>query len=70
MIYIIVQTVLTKQENNGTTINNFWENVVRKVEAKDRETAIGKFVIQTNDIKAKEKLGIECIELSIMKKLN
>ena len=70
MVYIIVQTILTKQESYGTTINNFWENIIRKVEAKDQETAIGKFVVQTNDIKAKEKLGIECIELSIMKKLN
>lgn len=70
MVYIIVQTILTKQEIYGTTINNFWENIIRKVEAKDQDTAIGKFVVQTNDIKAEEKLGIECIELSIMKKLN
>jgi len=32
MTYIIVQTVLKKQENKGNTVNNFWENIVTKVD--------------------------------------
>ena len=42
MTYIIVQTVLKKQENKENTVNNLWENIVRRVEEKDRETEIDK----------------------------
>ena len=63
MKFIIVQTILTRQEQNGATINNYWNNIIRQVDAKDKESAIGKFVVQTADIKAKEKLNIECIKL-------
>jgi hypothetical protein len=63
MKFIIVQTILARQEQNGATINNYWENIIRQVDAKDKESAIGKFVIQTADIKAEERLNIECIKL-------
>lgn len=37
--------------------------VVRKVSANTREEAIGKFVINTADIKAVQKLELQCDEL-------
>ena len=70
MKYIIVQIILKKQDQNGSTINNYWENIIREVTAKDEESAIGKFVIQTAHITAKEKLGIECILLDDLKSIS
>jgi hypothetical protein len=63
MEFIIAQTILERQEQEGNTINNHWGNIIRKVNAKDKESAIGKFIMQTANIKAKEKLQLECIEL-------
>jgi hypothetical protein len=44
-------------------------NIVRKVEAETMEQAIGKFVVQTAGIKAKQKLNIECYEIDDLKGL-
>ena len=70
MKFIVVQTILIKREQKGNIVNNYWDNIIRQVDAKDRETAIGKFVIQTANIEAKEKLQIECIQLSHLTALN
>ena len=67
--FIIIQTILTKQEIEGITVNNHWENIVRQVQADSSEVAIGKFVIQTADIVAKEKLKLECYLLDTLKEL-
>ena len=45
-------------------------NVVRKVEAETKELAIGKFVVATQDIKANQKLNIECYDITEMKSLS
>ena len=42
-------------------------NVVRKIEAETKEIAIGKFVLATQDIKANNKLNIECYDLTELK---
>lgn len=65
--YIITQQVLTSREygEHGVTLN--WTIVTRKVEAVDSDSAVGKFVSQTKDIKSVEKLNLECIELCSLK---
>lgn len=53
----------------GNNHNITMGNIVRKVKAKTKETAIGKFVIATKDIKVKQKLNIECYDLTELKSI-
>ena len=69
-VFILVQTLLIRREMVGNRQDNYWENVVRKVTAESNESAIGKFVLQTSNIEAIERMGIECILLDIMKSLS
>jgi len=62
--YIVYQMQIDSEERNGTNNNILMSTLVRKVEASSKEEAIGKFVLMSNDIKAKQKLNIECIKLS------
>ena len=57
--YIIVQTIITKEEVVGLTKTTNVENVIRQVYANSEEEAIGKFVIGTQDIKAIKRLDIK-----------
>jgi len=62
--YIVYQMQIDSEERNGINNNILMSTLVRKVEAKSKEEAIGKFALMSNDIKAKQKLNIECIKLS------
>ena len=44
--------------------NILMSNIVRKVEAETKELAIGKFVVATQEIKANQKLNIECYDIN------
>jgi hypothetical protein len=69
MRFILVQEILEKQEVKGATMHNFWNTIVRSVEAENKEVAIGRFVIATQSIKAKEKLDVQCYPLEDLIKL-
>jgi len=58
--YLIVQTILTSidRPNNYTQVNN-WNNIIRVVPAKTKEEALGRFVIETQNIAAVERLNPE-----------
>jgi hypothetical protein len=64
MEYIVSQIILDSQEVKNQVTTNTWSLIIRRVYAGSEETAIGKFVVKTAHITAKEKLGISCIELS------
>ena len=58
--FIVAQAILEKQEGN-----NVWLGLIlRRVIAEKKEEAIGKFVLNTQDIKAHKKMDIECYEFS------
>ena len=65
--YIIAQTILVKRDMSKNNIHNYWDNIIRVVVAKDKESAIGKFVLNTSDIKAEEKLDIQCYHIDDLK---
>ena len=67
--FIIYQMQIDSEEKNGMNNNILMSTIVRKVEANSKEEAIGKFVLESNTIKAKQKLNIECIKLSELKSL-
>jgi hypothetical protein len=64
MEYIVSQIILESQEVKDNVTTNTWGLIIRRVYADSEETAIGKFVIKTGYITAKEKLGISCIDSS------
>lgn len=59
--------VMQMQIDSYINSNYMMSNVVRRIEAKNEEIAIGKFVIATQDIKAYKKLNIECYDLNKLK---
>ena len=61
--------ILERSEQEPGTIQNYWQLIMRQVDAISEEEAMGKFVLQTADIKAKEKLQPECVELTMLKSL-
>ncbi len=69
MTYLIFQMVIDKKEIVGSNQNISMYPIIRKVEADSKEMAIGKFIVGTHDIKAMQKLDVECYELSQLKTL-
>lgn len=68
--FIVIQVVITKEENRHNRKITIVENIVRQVKAESKEAAIGKFVIATQEIKAIQKLEIECYDLSDLKSID
>lgn len=62
--FIVIQIKVDKEVCEGYSNNILLSNVVRQIDAENEEMAIGKFVLATKDIEAKQKLNIECYELS------
>lgn len=67
--YIVIQMQIDSKSINGNDQNISMSNVVRKVEAETKELAIGEFVVATRDIKANQKLNIECYDVTELKSL-
>ena len=65
--YIVLQMQVDKESFDGNNKNVEMTTIVRKVEADSKELAIGKFVTNTQDIKAIKKLNIECYNLDELK---
>ena len=63
--YIVIQMQVDSEEQQKIEMSN----VVRKVEAEIQELAIGKFVVNTQDIKAERRLKIECYDITELKSL-
>lgn len=68
--YIVIQMQVDKKEpiKNGENIS--MSNVVRRVEAESVEEAIGKFVLETKNIVAQQKLNIDCYPLLTLKSID
>lgn len=45
-------------------------NIIRKINAETKEIAIGKFVIETQNIKAYNKLDLECYDIEEIKSIS
>lgn len=62
--FIVVQTILSRIDRpNAYTQNNNWDNIIRTVKAKTTEEALGRFIIETQNVKAVEKLSPQIAEL-------
>ena len=64
---LVNDITLNRKENTSTTTfdqNISMSAIVRKVECETKEHAIGKFVIATKDIKAEQKMDIECYDMA------
>lgn len=62
--------ILVKQERNGYKLEQYFENIIRKVSAETKEEAIGKFTLSTAYVKAEAKYGVECINLEELKQID
>ena len=62
--YLCYQLIVSKEETIGTQNNIALDVIIRKVIARNKEEAIGKFVKVSNKVKAVKKLNIECFMLS------
>jgi hypothetical protein len=58
--FIITQIIVTSESNNEINL----DHIIRVVIAQNKETAIGIFVIETQDIPANKKLNINCYILN------
>jgi hypothetical protein len=65
--YIVIQMQVVSKITTNNIEDIAMSNVVRKIEAETKEIAIGKFVLATQDIKANNKLNIECYDLTELK---
>jgi len=65
--YIVIQMQVVSKIATNNIEDISMSNVVRKIEAETKEIAIGKFVLATQDIKANNKLNIECYDLTELK---
>ena len=62
--YIVIQMQIDSKSIDSNEQNILMSNIVRKVEAETKELAIGKFVVATQEIKANQKLNIECYDIN------
>lgn len=67
--FIVYQQQVDSETRNGADSQILISTVIRLVYAKSEEEAIGKFVLETKNIPAKQKLNVECIELSVLKSI-
>ena len=58
--YLCSQQYVQKQEIVGNNNNVEINVIIRKVKAKSKEEAIGKFIMGTQKIDAVKKLDVEC----------
>lgn len=67
--YVVIQMQVDNKSINGLEEKIQMSNIVRIVEADSKELAIGKFVVGTKDIKASQKLEIDCYDINELKSL-
>ena len=65
--YIVIQMQVDSDSVSGNQREFSMSNVIRKVQAETQEEAIGKFVVDTQSIKAQKKLNIECYDLNLIR---
>jgi hypothetical protein len=65
--FIVIQTIIEKQEFIENTNKVIIANIVRQIKAESEEAAIGKFFLATKDIDAFQKLDIDCYDLTNLK---
>lgn len=68
--YIVIQMQIDSKSIDSNEQNILMSNIVRKVEAETKELAIGKFVVATQEIKANQKLNIECYDINKLMSLS
>lgn len=68
--FIVIQMQIDSESNEPNTKRFVMSNVVRQVDAENKEMAIGKFVVSTQGIVAQKRLDIECYELSKLKSID
>ena len=62
-MYLVVQMQVDSEHIEYNEKNILLSNTIRVVQADSKESAIGKFVVATQEIKAKQKLKIECYKI-------
>lgn len=67
--FIVIQMKVDSRKLEEGRETTLMSNIVRRVKAESKEEAIGKFIIDTLDSKADQKLDVECYELTDIKKL-
>jgi len=67
--WLCYQSIVTKEELIGNTNNIGVDTIIRLVEAKTKEEAMGKFLLNTKDVKAVKKLDVECFEINKILKI-
>ena len=68
--YIVIQMQIDSKSIDSNEQTILMSNIVRKVEAETKELAIGKFVVATQEIKANQKLNIECYDINKLMSLS
>lgn len=64
--WLCYQMIITKQEINITEM----DTIIRNISAKNKEEALGKFILNTSKIKAIKKLDLNCIKLTDLIKID
>ena len=62
--FLVVQIIMARQEIKLGQTNQFWDTIIRQINANNIEEAVGKFMINTQDIFAVQRLNPIAYELS------
>lgn len=68
--WLCYQMIIASIEYIGGQNNTKMETLIRNIGAKTKEEAIGKFILQTADIKAVQRLDPICFELDTLLKID
>lgn len=68
--YIVLQVHVDSKKIVNSTENILLSTHVRKIKANSKEEAIGKFVIEIQELKPYQKLDVECYLLDDLKTIN
>jgi hypothetical protein len=68
--FIVAQMIINNEEHKLNRSDIGMSVIIRNVGAETKEEAIGKFILQTNDIKCIKKLDVEVYELDNLKTID
>lgn len=66
---VCIQFILDEQKINNNENTMIFDDITRIVEADIEQEAVGKFILQTKNITAKQKLDLRCYKLENLKKI-
>lgn len=69
-LYICCQMIVKETKFINGCSTTIMENIIRQIIADSKEEAVGKFILNTQDVTAEKRLNLECIKLTDLKSIS